>query len=166
MQKYSILILFLVMLLGCEQEQEPYEYHIVEITGIPAEYNGQDGVVIIGSGIIERYGNGTISKGKLVVDIYERTDNSRAVWRGSGNFPVMLLIGFGMIIMPGPSFIYTNGKTFQELQIDTDECAISANILFDEAPDVLSKLPKIEFRKPEDGGRKTKIEFNKLQMLD
>jgi len=68
MQKYSILILFLVMLLGCGQE--PCEYHIVEITGIPAEYNGQDGVVIIGSGIIERYGNGTISEGKLVVDIY------------------------------------------------------------------------------------------------
>jgi len=164
MQKYSILTLFLVMLLaGCGQE--PCEYHIVEITGIPAEYNGQGGVVVIGSEPPLRYGTGTISKGKFIVDIYERGDSSRTIWRGSGNFPVMLLIGFGVII-PGPYFIYTNGKTLQELQLDMDECAILANILFAEGPDVLSKLPRIEFRKPEDGGRKTKIEFNKLQMLD
>jgi len=163
MQKYSILALFLIMLLGCGQE--PCEYHTVEITEIPAKYNGQDGLVIIGSGIVERYGNGTISKGKLIVDIYERGDSSRTIWRGSGNFPVMLLIGFGPFI-PGPYFIYTDGKTLQELQIDMDECAILANILFAEGPDVLSKLPEIEFRKPEDGGRKTKIEFNKLQMTD
>ena len=162
MQKYFILALFLIMLLaGCWQEH--CEYHIVEITGIPAEYNGQEGNVIIGNLRTEYYrGTGTISKEKLIVDIYENGE----IWRGSGNFPIILLTGFGML-MSGPSFIYTNGKTFQELQIDIDtSCAILANIFYYDDPDVLSKLPKIEFRKPENGGRKTKIEFDKLQMLD
>ena len=60
--------------------------------------------------------------------------------------------------MLAPStFIYTDGKTLQELQIDENICYES---------DFFSKLPEIEFRKPEDGGGKTKIEFNKLQMLD
>jgi hypothetical protein len=165
MQKYSILTLFLIMLFaGCGQE--PCEYHTVEITGIPAEYNRQGGDVIIGNLRTEYYrGTGTISDEKLIVDIYESKDHSRTVWRGSGDFPVMLLTGFGMLI-PGPSFIYTNGKTFQELQIDMDTCDIFANIFYLDNPDVLDKLPKIKFRKPEDGGGKTRIKFNELQMLD
>jgi len=143
-----------MLLAGCGQEEPEYHYQVVEITGIPAEYNGQDGSVNIG-GIFERYGTGTVSKGKLIVDICERGDNSCVAWRGSGNFPVIVLLGFNLIV---PStFIYTSGKTFQELQIDENIC--------DES-DFLNKLPKIEFRKPEDGGGKTKIEFNKLQMLD
>jgi len=163
MLKY-FLLLFLAMLIGCER---CYEWHTIEITKIP-EYDRWPGTVFLGFGEPELItGDGTVSNEKLIVDIDETGDGFAGTWRGSGSFPVIIQFGSG----PFPeTFVYTDGKTFQELQIDVCVPAEETAHYLIYLTDLPDKLPKVKFRKSEEvWGREniiTVIEFNKFKKLD
>jgi hypothetical protein len=144
-----------------------YEYHIIEVTGIPAEYNKRTGYVRIGSEIMQGQGGETISDGKFIGTICPEACGN-FLWYGSGSFPIIIMILEDTIsdvsMLPKDNvFIYTNGETFQELQIDI--CTITGNIN-DLPSDFFDKLPKIEFFTPIKENTVTVIEFDKLQKLD
>jgi hypothetical protein len=162
-----ILFIFLLtwgIFLGCVLSIHPPDSleNIVEITEIPVEYDGQNGYVRLGStktfDEAEKEAEGIISNGKLIEDVSDKINVNYPVFyfKGFGNLPIVVSLGDDI-------FIYTNGESFQELQIDV--CAITENInnwssiFFD-------KLPKIKFRDPIGEVIVTVIEFNKLQKLD
>jgi hypothetical protein len=146
-----------------------YEYHIIEVTGIPAEYNEREAYVRIGSEIMQGGRGEAISDGKFIGEICTRACGG-LFWHGYGSFPIIIMIledatyGSDVFMLPKDNvFIYTNGETFQELQIDI--CALTGNIN-DLPSDFFDKLPKIEFLTPEIENTVTVIEFDKLQKLD
>ncbi|MCL2282756.1 MAG: hypothetical protein FWC26_05505 [Fibromonadales bacterium] len=159
--------------LGCELPN-PFvsseSYHIIEVTGLPVVYNEQMAYVSIGPETWqdhEIHRMGTTSDGKFFEAIC--IDNCSNYWSGFGEFSFVMMFGDilyreNIFISPGDDvFIYTNGKTFQELQIDV--CSITGSIN-DLPSDLFDKLPKIEFHIPLMKNTITIVEFNKLQKLD
>jgi len=106
-----VVVAMAFIFLGCEPHAGR-DY--VVITGIPAEYNEQKGVVKI-----ESYrADGIVKNGELTVFFgYNYDDTSSYV----------------MVEFENNRFVYTNGKAFEELQVDV--CDLS----------FFAKLPMVKF---------------------
>ncbi|MDR0518411.1 MAG: hypothetical protein LBH25_15370 [Fibromonadaceae bacterium] len=123
----------------------------ITVTGIPAKYNGQEACFAAGPITGEGCeGCERISGGKLEAALLG--DESEKPWTGTGLFPAFLY-GDDFI------FIYTDGKTFDELQIDA---CVFLDEEIDEMPvQLFNKMPKISFL-----SELTEVEFSKFKVID